>query len=103
MRVYAVCRNCAEVHLASAVCPGCARRALVGKRRGDAAPGRAPDGWADLGPDPSPSGPRAEPTGLISQPGRSRRWWWSAAVLGAYLLAILGLLAAVVLGQATAL
>lgn len=91
MRVYAICRQCAEVHLASAGCPDCARTAALG-RRGES-PGRAPgrDGPGDA------QGP------LIEQSPRQRRVWLSAAVLSAYLLAILGLLAAVLLGQATAI
>ena len=97
MKVYAICRQCAEVHLASAGCPGCTRAAAIGGRGAPSvpAPGRDGPGGAH--------GARGETTALIEQPPRRRRVWLSAAVLGAYLLAILGLLAAVLLGQATAI
>lgn len=94
MRVYAICRQCAEVHLAGAGCPGCARAVAIGGRGGSSPPGR--DGPVEG------RGARGETTALVDQP-RRRRVWLSAAVLSAYLLAILGLLAAVLLGQATAI
>jgi hypothetical protein len=118
MRVYAICRQCAEVHLATAGCPGCARAAAIGRRDGTAGTALGRDGSGDaLGPHRgstgrsgirlsagcSPGGPRGETTALVEHAPRRRRVWLSAAVLGAYLLAILGLLAAVLLGQATAI
>jgi hypothetical protein len=97
MRVYAICRQCAEVHLASTGCPGCTRTAAIGRRGEPSGPAPGPDVPGDaLG------GARGETTALVEQP-RRRRVWLSATVLGAYLLAILGLLAAVLLGQGTAI
>lgn len=95
MRVYAICRQCAEVHLAGAGCPGCARAVAIG-RRGGPAETQGRDGPSET------QGARGETTALVDQPP-TLRVWLSAAVLSAYLLAILGLLAAVLLGQATAI
>lgn len=92
MRVYAICRQCAEVHLASAGCPGCTRSAALGRRAPfESAAARDGSGGAH--------GPRGETTALLERPARRRPAWLSAAVVGAYLLAILGLVAAVTLGQ----
>jgi hypothetical protein len=103
MRVYAVCRNCAEVHHASIGCPRCQRRALaIGSSSGRDAGGRDSGGgdFGDLGEStPLPSVPRAEPTALIASGRRSRRWWLSTILLAAYLVAIVGLLAAVLFGR----
>lgn len=127
--MYAVCRKCAEVHLTGAdpagalaaragaktefdpwrrepprsrrrppeaepSCPRCARRALLAApAEMDASPSSADEG--DGG-----AGPRAEPLAIGASARRSRRFVFAAAVLGAYLLAVLGLLAAVLLGHA---
>jgi hypothetical protein len=126
MRVYAVCRKCAEVHLtesdpraaraarpaaepaldpprrarrrlreAEPSCPSCTRRALL------AAPSAAD--WSPPVAAPivgeAGSAARVELAVIGASPSRSRRFWFAAAVLGAYLLALLGLLAAVLLGH----
>jgi hypothetical protein len=93
MRVYAVCRKCAEVHHADVGCPGCSRRALL------APPPIIADGTGNTRRDSTParSGARAEMT-EVSPGNRPRRiWWLSTAVVGAYLLVVLGLLAAALL------
>lgn len=91
VRVYAVCRKCAEVHLAEGGCPRCARRSLLA----------SPSGASTLAVSTAaevvtPSGARAEPTSLAASP-RAPMWRLSTAVVGAYLLVVLGLLAAVLL------
>jgi hypothetical protein len=86
VRVYAVCRNCAEVHPAELGCPRCARRALLARPDGDALS------------SPSPSEPTATPTtSSFARSGRSRMWRLSTAVIGGYVLLVLGLIAAVLL------
>lgn len=91
MRVYGVCRNCAEVHLASAECPRCQRRLLAAGTGVGVERRAVPIRFASV--------PRAEPTALVAAGRRSRRWWMSAVLLGVYVAAIVGLLAAVLLAQ----
>lgn len=86
MRVYAVCRKCAEVHHADVGCPRCSRRALL-------APIIA-EGTGTTRRDATPSGARAELIQVATENRPRRIWWLSTAVVGAYLLVVLGLLAA---------
>ena len=87
MRVYAVCRKCAEVHHADVGCPRCSRRALL-------APPVIAEGTGTTRMDSTPAGARAELTQVASGNRPKRMWWLSTAVVGAYLLVVLGLLAA---------
>jgi hypothetical protein len=99
MRVYAVCRKCAEVHLADGGCRLCARRAALGRPLSGAAP---PTRFAvgtrrdlpDLLPDPPPSGPRPEPTSVARPTRPQRRWHIATAVVAVYLIAVFALLVA---------
>ena len=91
MRVYAVCRKCAEVHLADAGCRRCARRTLLESPR-------AGDDLVASGEDSAaPTAPRPEPRSLAATTAPPRMWRMSTAVVAAYVLAVLGLLAAALL------
>lgn len=98
MRVYAVCRKCAEVHLADEGCKQCARRAALARPQPSAAP---PPRFAvgtrrDL-PDllPDPSGPRPEPTWVATPTVKpQRRWHIATGVVALYLVAVFALLVA---------
>ncbi len=98
MRVYAVCRKCAEVHLADDGCQLCARRAALARAQPSAAPPRFADGTRpdlpDLLPDPPPSGPRPEPISVARPTRPQRRWHIAAAVVALYLIAVFALLTA---------
>jgi hypothetical protein len=89
MRVYAVCRKCAEVHLGNLGCPRCARRLIA-----------QPPGFSAFGDEttPTPIPARPEPTSLATPTAPARIWRLSTLVVGAYLLIVLGLLAAAILG-----
>jgi hypothetical protein len=99
MRVYAVCRKCAEVHLADAGCLGCARRVVLSvAERADPrlAIGTRPLEPPQLRERAAPgaaSAARPEPTAIAATP-RPRWLRASTAVITVYLLAILALLAA---------
>lgn len=91
MKVYAICRKCAEVHRAGVECPRCERRALL-------EPPTRVQGSA-RGPASSRSGTRATPAQIANgadQPARPMRWI-SFALVGTYVLVILILLAAALL------
>ncbi len=97
MRVYAVCRKCAEVHLADEGCKQCARRAALARPQPSAAP---PPRFAvgtrrDL-PDllPDPSVPRPEPTWVATPTKPQRRWHIVTGVVALYLIAVFALLVA---------
>jgi hypothetical protein len=93
MRVYAVCRKCAEVHLSDQGCQLCARRAALARPAASPAPTRFAGGTGPL-PEPPPSGARAEPTSVAAPTRSQRRWHIATAVVIVYLIAVFGLLAA---------
>ncbi len=98
MRVYAVCRKCAEVHLADDGCQLCARRATLARPQPSPPPPRFAAGTRrdlpDLMPDPPPSRPRPEPTSVATPTRPRRRWHIATAIVALYLIAVFALLAA---------
>jgi hypothetical protein len=95
MRVYAICRVCAEVHLAEAGCRLCARRAVLARSL-DRSPERplASGTRPDLVP-PAPSQARPEPPEPVSVPPiarRRRRGRAEIAMIALYVIAVAGLL-----------
>jgi hypothetical protein len=95
MRVYAVCRKCAEVHLADVGCQGCARRSTLSVP--EKADPRLAIGTRPLEPPRgakgAAKGARPEPMALASP---LRRPWLRAStvVITIYLVAIVTLLVA---------
>ena len=95
MRVYAVCRKCAEVHLADDGCKQCARRAaLAWPQPSTAPPPRFAVGTRRDLPDLLPSGPRPEPTSVAMPTKPQRRWHIATGVVAIYLIAVFSLLIA---------
>jgi hypothetical protein len=96
MRVYAVCRNCAEVHLADVGCQACARRLAFDRSlTGTPDPRFAIGTRPSLEPPRVASLPRREPEPApAAAPERPLPMRISTAVIAIYLLAVFGLLAA---------
>jgi hypothetical protein len=92
MRVYAVCRICAEVHLAEAGCRLCARRAVLARSL-DREPERplASGTQPDLVP-PAPSQARPEPVSVRPPARRRRLGRAEIAVIALYVTAVVGIL-----------
>ena len=99
MRVYAVCRKCAEVHLSDAGCPRCARRALLAQPSGVSTLALATA--AEFTREGSVAAPASPGDAVQASPAAStppaRLVRLSTAVIGAYLLLVFALLAAVLL------
>ena len=84
MRVYSICRKCAEVHSAELECPGCAIGTL---------PARSVPIIRSRRPEPETAGPSSFPSdGSSVRRGVVRA---SALVVSAYLFAVVVLLIAV--------
>ena len=92
MRVYAICRVCAEVHLAEAGCRLCARRAVLARSL-DRSPERplASGTRPDLVP-PAPSQARPEPVSVPPIARRRRRGRAEIAMIALYVTAVVGIL-----------
>jgi hypothetical protein len=92
MRVYAVCRVCAEVHLAEAGCRLCARRALLARSIEKSSERPLASGTRpDLAP-PTRSPPRPEPVSVPPAACRRRPGGAEIAVIAIYAIAVLGIL-----------